>query len=125
MREPLLGAPQPAQLPLRDEPARVHPLQLELRGQPLGARGHDHHVLGRLHHRPRKRHRVPHGRDGGDRACSAGPPTHHGRVHLHGPVGGEHRAAARVEHRVVLEPRHRSLGGAHRVRAGGQRRAGG
>jgi hypothetical protein len=99
----------PARLPpalalaVGDEPVGAHALDVLFSSQPLGARAGQHHVRRRLHYRAGKRDCVARRRDRGHRAGAPVVAAHERGVHLDRSVGGENRAAARVELRCVLE----------------------
>ena len=77
-----------------------------------------HHVAPLVEHRPRRADRVADPAQGGHRTRRAVGAAHDRRVMEHRALLVEHRAAARVEHRVVLEHDDRGLHGRERVAAG-------
>ena len=78
----------------------------------LGAGPREQHVGRLLHHDAREHDRVAHSAHGGHAAHGAGAPAHDRGVVLGLAALVQHRAAARVEERIVLERDRRRL---HRV----------
>ena len=78
-----------------------------------------------LHHGARRQDRVLRPENAGDRAGPAVAPVHHRGVHFLRAGGGEHRAAAGIEQRVVFQRDDRFRDRVERAAAGGEDRAAG
>ena len=73
--------------------------------------GNQHHVFASGHHQARQLHRVGDIVDRGDGAGRQVSSVHDGRIHFDLAIFVQHRAAAGIEYRVVLEQAGASLNG--------------
>ena len=121
------GGAAPRRIPARALPRR-HEERVVVRGDPDlagergGARAGEEHVVRSLHDRARERDRVPHVLHDRHRAAAERRAVHDRGVELHVSGGGERRAGAGVERRVVLEHPHCGLDRFERAAAGAKDR---
>src|SRR5207302_10332339 len=97
---------QASPLALGDELGRIAEGHAELAGPRPRPLTDEEGVATFLHDALRERDGMTDARDAGDRPVRETVAFHDGGVHLDGAVGGEHRAPAGIEARVVLERAH-------------------
>jgi hypothetical protein len=107
-----------------DEVLRRRLFQRQLAREAIGAVADQQYVLGAVHHRARQTDRMRRRLRGSHCASRARAPVHDRGVEFGDAVGIQHRAAAGVEQREVLEVAHCRLDHVERTRARLQSRPG-